>query len=104
MVTEAEWNLISRTPDAHVGERVIVYRQVAQADSNTGPDMVLLSAGPAQTEPWDYSTTVVLRGDVATLSEGDTFHGEIEVRGRIDYDTLIGGSNSAVGADLLKLR
>lgn len=103
-VTEAEWNLISRDPDAHVGERVIVYGQVTQADSNTGPDMVLLSAGPAQAEPWGYSTTVVLRGDVATLSEGDTFHGEIEVRGRIDYDTLIGGSNSAVGADLLTLR
>jgi hypothetical protein len=103
-LTTAEWNTIARDPDSHAGERVVVHGTVSQADANTGPDMVLVSAGPAQTDPYDYSTTVVLRGDVAALSEGDPVHAEIEINGLLDYDTLIGGSNSAVDADLLVLR
>lgn len=104
-VTTTEWNTIVRDPDSHAGERVVLWGTVTQADANTGPDMVLVSAGPAPAERWDYSTTVVLRGDdVAALSEGDPVHAEIEINGRIDYDTVIGGANSAVDADLVALR
>lgn len=47
----------------------------------------------------NYSTTLVLRGDVATLSEGDPVPAEVEINGRVDYDTVIGGSNSAVDTE-----
>jgi hypothetical protein len=97
-VTTAEWNGIARDPDAHTGERVIVYGQVIQADANTGPNAVLITAGPQASE---YSSYVLVTGDVTHLSQGDDLRAEIEIVGRIDYDTLLGGSNSAVQASLI---
>ncbi|GAA1382966.1 hypothetical protein GCM10009613_11710 [Pseudonocardia kongjuensis] len=103
-VTVAEWNAIVRDPDSHAGERIVVHGTVRQADANTGTELVLLSAGPVPAASFDHPTTLALRGDVLALSEGDTVHAEIEINGLLAYDTTLGGSDSAVDADLLTLR
>jgi hypothetical protein len=83
-LTEREWALIAKDPDAHAGERVVVHGRVTQFDPNTG-DASFRADVSGVAEPAPLSgTNTLLTGrarDLAPVVEGDRFTAEVTVRG-----------------------
>ena len=99
-ITAREWALIARSPDAHSGESVVVYGQVTQFDSATGPTGFRANVdGVAHKVSYgyaDYDTNTVLTADTAAtlgdLVNKDLFKAEVTVLGSYTYETTMGGS------------
>lgn len=101
-VTERDWLVIAKDPDAHKGECIIVYGEVTQFDSSTGTGMFRASAAGVKVAPEfgfaDYPTNTMLSGSTAALGglvEGDLFTASVTVAGHVSYDTQLGGSTTA---------
>lgn len=94
-----DWQLLAKDPDAHKGERVIVYGRVTQFDSATGTSGFRANVHGVKQEKWyDYDTNTILKGDEAKLKdvvEDDLFKAEVTVSGSYSYDTSIGGNTTA---------
>ncbi len=100
-ITAREWQLIAKDPDAHKGERIIVYGQVTQLDAATGTDTMRAAVDgvPHAVEYGyvDYETNTVLSGNPSSLQnvvQSDLFQADVTVKGAISYDTQIGGSTT----------
>ncbi len=102
-VDERTFALIAKEPDAHIGTNLIVFGDVAQLDSATGPCNMLLSAAEAQQEnSFDYEqNTFATSGDgdavcpvFDPLVEGDHVKMWVTVLGSFSYDTQIGGNTT----------
>ncbi|WP_233899187.1 PASTA domain-containing protein [Pseudonocardia dioxanivorans] len=101
-ITAREWALIARSPDAHIGEAVIVYGQVTQFDSATGPAGFRANVdGVAHKVSYgyaDYDTNTILVADTAAtlgdLVNKDLFKAEVTVLGSYTYETTMGGSTT----------
>lgn len=96
-VGERDWQLIAKNPDAHLGEKVVIYGKVTQADSAMGDKLIRVSTGG---QPADYYTinTVAkegVDGVFANIVEGDLVTMWARVWGSKTYDTTIGGSTTA---------
>lgn len=96
-IGERDWQLIAKNPDAHLGEKVVLYGKVTQADSVTGDKYIRVSTGA---QPADYYTinTVAkegVNGVFANVVEGDLVTMWSRVWGSKTYDTTIGGSTTA---------
>jgi hypothetical protein len=104
------WQLIAKDPEAHAGERVIVYGQVTQFDAATGTDNFRANVDGVVHKPEygyaDYETNTLLSGDEGTLKdvvEGDLFKAEVTVDGAKSYDTAIGGNTTAPQLTVTKI-
>lgn len=106
-LTAREFSKITRDPDAHVGEKVLVFGEVFQFDSLTGTDQFLAYVdGDRDTEGEEfgfvsYDHTALLgegefkRATFDDVVEDDHFAAWVTVLGSFDYDTQIGGSTTA---------
>ena len=102
-VDERTFALIAKEPDAYAGTNMIVFGDVTQLDSATGPCSMLLSAAEAQKEnSFDYAqNTFATSGDGESvcpvfdpLVEGDHVKMWVTVIGSFSYDTQIGGNTT----------
>jgi Tfp pilus assembly protein PilN len=99
--SERDWALVERDPDSHTGEKYMLYGYVTQADAATGNFTIRVETSPTQKYRWyDYDVnTVVFAGDEDVFSnvvQGDHVKMLVEVNGALTYDTVIGGSLTAV--------
>jgi hypothetical protein len=98
-IASRDYALIAKDPDAHAGERYVVYGHVTQFDSATGPDAFLASTDAVEHGQWyEYDVnTLVLAEDPAILApvvENDLVKMFVEVVGSFSYDTQIGGNTT----------
>jgi hypothetical protein len=98
-ITARDWQLIAKNPDAHTGERIIVYGQVTQFDATTGTSGFRANVDGAVHKPSygyaDYDINTMLAGDANTLGnvvEKDLFKAEATVAGSLTYQTTLGGN------------
>jgi hypothetical protein len=110
-ITAREWALIAKNPDAHIGERVIVYGEVTQFDSATGDSGFRANVDgvnhPIKYGYADYDTNTVLSATSASilndLVQDDVFKAEVTVLGSYSYDTQIGGSTTVPSLAVTKI-
>lgn len=98
MITERDWALIAKNPDAHIGEQIVLYAEVAQFDSATGSDTFRAYASADTLEFWTLDgTNTVFTGDARLLGpvvQGDIVKIHATVTGSLSYDTQIGGNTT----------
>ena len=88
-----------KNPDAHIGEKYVVYGVVTQFDSATGQDTFRADTAAARQSDWyDYDVNTLIQTDNAKLFsdvvEDDLVTLYVEVAGSFSYDTQIGGSTT----------
>lgn len=97
-VGDREWALIVKDPDAHIGDRVIVYADVFQFDAATGDDTFLAYADDAQWyDSWEFDDNTMFIGTkkkFANVVEDDLIKVWGTVMGSFSYDTQIGGNTT----------
>jgi hypothetical protein len=98
-VNAHEWQVIAKDPDAHEGERIIVYGRVTQFDAATGDDTFRASVDGVARPGYEYAydTNTMLSGDASALRDivnDDLFRAEVTVAGSLSYDTQIGGTTT----------
>lgn len=101
---DRSYSLIAKDPEAHVGEKVIVYGNIVQFDSFTGPCGFRANTGPAPTEySYEYEVnTLVVAPDEDECPVLDDFVQDDHIKvwatilGAYEYDTTIGGTATAV--------
>lgn len=101
-VTAREWKKIAKNPDAHIGEAIVLYGYVTQADGSTGDEYVRANADAVRHRGeygyLDYDTNTILtagKADFSDLVEDDVFRIKAVVVGKLDYETALGGETSA---------
>lgn len=109
-INSRDWQLIARTPDAHIGERIVVFGQVTQFDSATGVDTFRANVDgvkhPVRYGYADYETNTVLSGTSAVLGDlvkDDLFRAEATVLGSLSYATTMGGSTTVPSLEVSKI-
>jgi deoxyhypusine synthase len=100
-ISARQWKLIAKSPDSHIGERLIIHGRVTQFDAATGTDAFRADVDGIKHRPTygfvDYPSNVVLSGDesaLADLVEDDLFTARVTVTGSLTYDTQIGGQTT----------
>lgn len=98
-ITPREFALIVKDPEAHAGEKIVVYGVVSQFDSATGPQAFrAYTAATPGAGVLDFDeNTVVLAEDSAILTdvvEGDLVTMWVEVDGTYSYTTQLGGQTT----------
>ncbi|WP_345611556.1 PASTA domain-containing protein [Pseudonocardia adelaidensis] len=93
-----DWQLIAKSPDSHIGERITVYGYVFQFDSATGPDGFLAQVdGVRHRRSYEYDTNTAFSGSASMFEnvvDGDMFRADVTVLGSYSYNTQIGGSTT----------
>lgn len=109
-ITARDWAKIAKSPDAHVGESIVVYGQVKQFDAATGTDGFRANVDgvkhPVSYGYADYETNTVLASasaDLSDLVEGDLFRAEVVVSGSVSYETTLGGTMTAPQLNITKI-
>lgn len=105
-LTNRQFAKIMRNPDAHVGEKVLVFGEIFQFDQFTGDDAFLADVEGDQDsceygicDYWSKGSTALLVADGASFDdfiEEDVFMAHATIVGTYEYDTQIGGSTGAV--------
>jgi hypothetical protein len=108
-VTERQWAKVVKNPDAHRGERYIIYGQVTQLDSATGPNTFRAETAHTVTTEYGFyqGADTVLTGneeDLPELVEGDVFRATVTVIGSFDDDTDMAGNKSVPYLTVDKLK
>jgi hypothetical protein len=98
-ISDRNWSIVQRDPDAHAGEKYVVYGCVTQFDANTGAGTFRANTGGAQQKScWSYSVnTIVVAGsgtDVSKVAEEDLVKMYVEVVKAYTYTTTLGGSTT----------
>lgn len=96
------WQLVAKDPDAHVGEKYVVFGGVTQFDSATGTSAFRANTGGAQDDSsyvsvYGYDINTYVIGDAATLAqivEDDLLKMYVKVEGSLSYDTQNGGNTT----------
>lgn len=97
VISARDWQVIAKDPEAHDGDRIVLFGEVTQFDTALGPDRFRASVDAVQhayDEVPGYDTTVVLSGsrsDLAGVVEGDVFRAEVTVEGTSDHRMMLGG-------------
>jgi hypothetical protein len=94
-----DYALLVKDPDAHIGEKYVVYGYVTQLDSATGTDTFRANTGSSTQSDWynyDQNTvaTAADPGDFANVVNDDLVTLYVEVVGALSYDTQIGGNTT----------
>lgn len=100
-LSERDWALVERDPDSHQGEKYRLYGYVTQADAATGDVTIRVNTSPVQQGRRFYYdvNTMVFSGRDGVFSDvvrDDHVKMLVEVEGALSYDTMIGGSATAV--------
>jgi hypothetical protein len=94
-VSARDWQLIAKSPDSHIGERIVLHGHVTQFDAATGLDAFRASVDAVRhSRSYEYDTNTILRGTATQLADvvnGDMFRAEVTVRGSYSYETTMGG-------------
>jgi hypothetical protein len=89
-----QWAALVKNPDAHAGERIVVYGVVTQFDGQTGTDAFRADVGAQNMqEAYQYETNTIMSGDEESLAdvvEGDEFRADVTVIGAYTYETTAG--------------
>lgn len=98
-LTDRDFALIAKNPDAAVGRKIVVYGRVTQFDSATGTTQFLARTAPSVPDRvYDYDQNTFVVGDTAALIrdvvEDDLVTMHAEVLGSFTYDTQAGGSTT----------
>ncbi|MGC5333403.1 hypothetical protein [Micromonospora sp. DT62] len=97
-LSERQWKLIAKNPDAYVGQTYVVFGRVTQFDAATGVDTFRANvAHRRMADEYDYETNTLLTGSAADLDdlvEDDIFRASITVLSAFSYDTQIGGGTT----------
>jgi hypothetical protein len=97
VISARDWQVIAKDPEAHDGDRIVLFGEVTQFDTALGADRFRASVDAVQhayDESAGYDTTAVLSGsrsDLAGVVEGDVFRAEVTVEGTSDYRRMLGG-------------
>ena len=107
--TERQWAKVVKNPDAHIGERYIIYGQVTQLDSSTGTNTFRAETAHTVTTEYGFyqGADTMLTGDKADLSdlvEGDVFRATVTVIGSFDDDTNMAGNKTVPYLTVEKLK
>lgn len=98
VISERDWALITKDPDAHIGEKIVLFAQVTQFDSATGTDTFRANAAVDQLEYWSLDgTNTIFVGDEELLGpvvQGDIVKVYATVLGSLSYETQIGGNTT----------
>jgi hypothetical protein len=99
VINARDWQIIAKDPDAHDGERIIVYGRVTQFDAATGDDTFRASVDSVNHpgNAYAFDTNTVLSGNASALRDvviDDLFRAEVTVAGSKSYGTQIGGSTT----------
>jgi hypothetical protein len=93
-----DWQLIAKSPDSHIGERITVYGYVFQFDTATGSEGFLAHAdGVRHRQSYEYDTNTAFTGSAAMFAnvvEEDMFRADVTVLGSYSYNTQIGGNTT----------
>ncbi|WP_094289618.1 hypothetical protein [Mycobacterium lehmannii] len=98
-VTQREFALMAKDPDAWAGRKIVVYGVITQFDSATGATSFRADTGPApMMDVYDYDQNTVITAydaDMVTdFVEKDRVTMFVEVQGAMTYETQIGGSTT----------
>lgn len=98
-LTAREFALLAKDPDAHKGELVVIYGEVAQFDAATGTDAFRADTGPLPPDSGEIYTqnslvTVQDPSTVAEVVEDDYLKMYVEVAGAHTYKTQMGGETT----------
>lgn len=98
-LSERDLAVVVKDPDAHSGERFVVYGHIEQLDAATGQDNLLADISHNQRwNSYEFEHSVMARaGDeelFKDLVEGDIVRMHVEVLGALSYDTQIGGNTT----------
>jgi hypothetical protein len=95
-LSSRDWAVIAKSPDSHIGERIIVFGKVTQFDTVTGPSAFRANVdGERQARAYEYDTNAILQGDAGLLADivsDDVFRAEVTVMGSYSYTTTLGGT------------
>ncbi|QDO87427.1 hypothetical protein FNH13_02995 [Ornithinimicrobium ciconiae] len=91
--------LVMKDPDAHSGERYVVYGYIWQFDAATGTEGFMARIDPVQhSRSYDFDHNIAAHAGEAglfdDLVEGDIVRMHVQVRGAYSYDTQIGGNTT----------
>lgn len=97
-LSERQWKLIAKNPDAYIGRTYVVFGRVTQFDAATGVDTFRANvAHRRMADEYDYETNTLLTGSAADLDdlvEDDIFRANVTVLSAFSYDTQIGGETT----------
>ncbi|MFZ2529001.1 MAG: hypothetical protein WAX14_15325 [Rhodococcus sp. (in: high G+C Gram-positive bacteria)] len=96
-MTERDYALLLKNPVASAGRKIIVYGEVSQFDTATGPSrfMADTSADPIEGDSYFFGDSALV--DLsdprigADVAQGDIVRMYVEVRGTFEYENLLGG-------------
>jgi hypothetical protein len=95
---ERDWKLLVKSPDASVGQRVLIYAQVTQFDAATGTTAFRAQAAGQPTDYYfsdgDNAIVTGTEGLLAGVVEDDILKIWATVAGSYSYDTQIGGNTT----------
>lgn len=98
-LTEREFALLAKDPDAHKGELVAIYGEVTQFDAATGTEAFRADTGPLPPDSGEYylQNSLVSVQDPSTVAEvveDDVLKMYVEVAGAHTYETQMGGETT----------
>lgn len=100
-LSERDFALLVKNPDAFAGRYFIIFGEVTQFDSATGTGGFRANTGATKSDIsygfTDYSQNTVLTGDSAMLAnvvEGDCFEARVVCDGSYSYETQVGGNTT----------
>lgn len=98
-LADRDWALLIKDPDAHQGEGVSVWACIVQFDTATGAGAFRGNALNHEADSWLLDgENAVFQGDEGILApfvKDDVVSVKAVVQGTIDYDTVMGGTNTA---------
>ena len=98
-ISSRDYALVAKSPDAHTGEKYVLYGYITQFDSATGPNALLANTDTERhTEWYDYDTNTLVVAEhpsiLEPVVEDDLVKMYVEVVGSFSYDTQIGGNTT----------
>lgn len=98
-ISERDYGLLVRDPNASQGRRLIVYGHVTQFDTITGATMFRAATAGVPGNAWyDFDINTIVNFDsitAANVVEGDIVTMYVEVVGKRDYTTTFGSTETA---------
>jgi hypothetical protein len=102
-IDDRTWQLVAKDPNAHIGEKYVIYGGVTQFDSATGTSGFRANTGGERDDSsnvsvYSYDINTIVTGDPTALKqvvENDLLKMYVKVTGAYTYDTSIGGSATA---------
>jgi len=91
--------LLVKNPDAHIGEKLVIYGYISQFDAATGTATFLAQVASVRKADWyEYDENVMATAadanDFTRVVEGDKVTLYVEVMGSFSYDTQAGGNTT----------